>query len=170
MEQYRTFWPRFVALLIDNFIMLPLVILEDWFRQAGLPITFFYLWFPVTATIPVAYRVFTHWKYGQTLGKMAMHVRVVDVDSEGGIGFQNSLRRELPQIVFSIFAIYISIAYFGIDQESPEMKLPMSLLGSFAMIWTLATIAVFISSPKSRTLNDIIAGTVVVRVPKNEAS
>lgn len=170
MEKYRTFWPRVAAYLIDGFIMIPLAILEDWFRKAGMPLSFFYVFFPIAAAIPIAYRIFTHGKYGQTLGKMAMYVKVVDINSETDISYGQALRRELPQIVFSVFAIAVSIMYFGIDPESEELKLPMTILGSFALVWTFANLAVFISSGKNRTLNDVIAGTVVVRVPKNETS
>jgi uncharacterized RDD family membrane protein YckC len=169
MEKYRTFWPRLVAFLIDGFIMIPLSILEDWFRKGGMPPQFFYVFFPIAAAIPIVYRIFTHGKYGQTLGKMAMYVKVIDVQTERDISFSHALRRELPQVAFSIFAIVVSIIYFGIDPEAPEMKLPMTILGSFAMVWTVANLAVFFSSEKSRTLNDVIAGTVVVKMPKEPA-
>lgn len=166
MEKYRTFWPRFAALMIDNFIMLPLVILEDWFRQAEFAVGFFYFWIPFAASIPIIYRVFSHWKYGQTLGKMAMYVKVVDAASEGEIGLSHALRREIPQLIFSAFAVYVAIAFFGVDPEAQELKSPLSLLGSFAMIWSLADIAVFFGNEKRRALHDLIAGTSVVRVPK----
>src|SRR5215204_61449 len=99
MEKYQTFFPRFVALLIDSFIMLPIGISDDWFRQAEFPPLFFYFWIPLSALVSPFYIIIMHGLYGQTLGKMAMNVKVLDV-SEEPLKFKQAILRESPQLAF----------------------------------------------------------------------
>jgi uncharacterized RDD family membrane protein YckC len=55
------FWIRFVARVIDGVLLLLVV--------AVVPL--------LGALVSVAYEIFFHWRWGQTLGKMAMRIRVV---------------------------------------------------------------------------------------------
>lgn len=162
MEKYKTFFPRLVALLIDSFIMLPLAILDDWFRQAEFPLVFFYIWIPVSSLIIPAYTIMMNGFYGQTLGKMAMSVKILDV-SEEPIKFRQAIVRDLPQLIFNIGAIYLGIAFFAQDPEAENFKMAYGTFGTFAMIWGLADISTFFLNEKRRALHDFVARTVVVK-------
>lgn len=162
MEKYKTFFPRFVALLIDSFIMLPLAILDDWFRQAEFPPVFFYIWIPLSSLVLPVYTITMNGLCGQTLGKMAMNVKILDV-SEEPVKFGQAVLRDLPQLIFNIGAIYLGIVFFGQDTESENVKTAYAAFGTLAMIWGLADISTFFLNDKRRALHDFLARTVVVR-------
>jgi uncharacterized RDD family membrane protein YckC len=162
MEKYQTFFPRFVALLIDGFIMLPLAILDDWFRQAEFPPLFFYFWIPLSTLVAPVYMLLMHGFYGQTLGKMAMNVKVLDVTEEP-ITFAQATRREIPQLIFNGAAIYMGIVFLGQNPESEGVKSMTENLMRVSAIWGLADILTFAFSAKRRALHDLLAGTVVVK-------
>jgi uncharacterized RDD family membrane protein YckC len=162
MEKYQTFFPRFVALLIDSFIMLPIGISDDWFRQAEFPPLFFYVWIPLSALVSPVYRILMHAACGQTLGKMALNVKVLDA-SEEPIKYKQAIAREIPQMMFNIGVIYIGIAFLGENPEAENVKSAYGTLAGFATIWGLADILTFLFNNKRRALHDFIAGTVVVK-------
>lgn len=162
MEKYKTFFPRFVALLIDSFIMLPLAILDDWFRRAEFPPLFFYIWIPVSSLVLPVYTIMMNGFYGQTLGKMAMNVKVLDI-SEEPLKFTQAILRDLPQLIFNLCAIYLGIAFLGQSPEAENVKMAYGTFGTFAMIWGLADISTFFLNDKRRALHDFIARTVVVK-------
>lgn len=164
MEKYRTFLPRLVALLVDSFIMLPLGILDDWFRQAAFPPVFFYVWIPLSALVFPFYMILMHGFYGQTLGKMWMNVKVVDARTEEPIRMPQAVRRETPQLVFNLVGIYLALAFFGVDPESEVLRSPYSIFTGVAAAWVFADVLTCLYNPNRRALHDMIAGTVVVKL------
>jgi len=90
---YASNWKRFGALLLDSlivgvpaallFFLLPMMIIAGQSKQpdnpmlALLPI---FLWFPAALATPIYEALMYQYKNGQTLGKMALKVRVVRPD------------------------------------------------------------------------------------------
>lgn len=163
MEKYLTFFPRLIALLIDTFIMLPLGILTEWFRQAGFPPLFFYIWIPLAALVVPVYRIMMHSAYGQTLGKMWMNVKVLDV-SEEPIKLNQAILREIPQLIYNIGAMYLGIRFLSENPESENVQSAYAALMQFGGVWSLANILSFFFTDKRRALHDFMARTVVVKV------
>jgi uncharacterized RDD family membrane protein YckC len=162
MEKYKTFFPRLVALLIDSYIMLPIAILDDWFRQAEYPAAFFYIWIPLSALVFPVYTIMMNIHYGQTLGKMAMNVKILDA-SEEPLKLNQAIWRETPQVIYNIAVIVLGIVFFAQDMEAENVKLAYGVVGTCALIWGLADISTFFLNDKRRALHDLIAGTVVVK-------
>jgi uncharacterized RDD family membrane protein YckC len=86
-----------------------------------------------------AYLVIMHAKYGQTLGKMAFKLKVVDAETWGAISIKQAVVREalwwlLPGLKWGIGALW-----FMADILSPSFN------------------------PTQRALHDMAAGTVVLR-------
>ena len=73
-------------------VFLPLYPIYFWVTNhaAAMPVAVLALWHIVNSVIWYAYSVVLHGKYGQTLGKMAMHVKVMDV-AEFGKSISNRL-------------------------------------------------------------------------------
>ena len=164
MDKYQTFTPRFFALLIDAFIFLPIGIFDEWFKEAQFPQVFFYFWLPVANLAAPIYTLVMHGLYGQTLGKMAMRVKVLDV-SENPITFKHAFLREFPQLIINFSLIFISLP---VPSESNEFNLFSDInLGKLLMImmltWGIADIIIFLTNKKRRALHDYLAGTVVIR-------
>lgn len=95
------FWKRFAAGFIDGIIFGVLSFVMSLFfgstssgngnygySLSGVPALIFYL-------ISSAYYVFFIGKYGQTLGKMAMHIKVVTVESGELPGYGKAFMREI---------------------------------------------------------------------------
>ena len=162
MEKYKTFFPRFVALLIDSFIMLPLAILDEWFRRAEFSPLFFYIWIPLSALVFPVYTIVMNGLYGQTLGKMAMNVKILDV-SEEPIKFKQAIFRGIPDVIYRIGVVSLGIVFFGQDPESESFKTAYGTFVTFALIWGMAEIWIFFLNDKRRALHDFIGRTVVVR-------
>lgn len=163
MEKYKTFFPRFAAMLIDSFIMLPLMIFDDWFRKAEFPPTFFYFWIPLSSAVFPVYMIAMHSKYGQTLGKMYMNVKVVKAETEEKIAFIHAFLRELPQLIFNIASVALGIFFLGIDPASEQLKIPFGVFGFLTFVWGTTDILTFFFNDKRRAMHDFIAGTVVVK-------
>ncbi|HET8579078.1 MAG TPA: RDD family protein [Methylomirabilota bacterium] len=96
------FWIRFVARMIDGVLLLMVV--------AVLPL--------LGALVSVAYEIFFHWRWGQTLGKMAMRVRVVTM-AGGPLSVGESVLRWFGTLV-STFLLCIGylMAAFRADKRA----------------------------------------------------
>lgn len=164
MEKYRTFFPRLAALLIDGFIMIPLAILDDWFRTAEFSPAFFYVWIPLSLMVTPVYKIAMHGRYGQTLGKMYMNVKVVSL-TEGPITFAQATVREAPQLLFNLASIFIGLRFLGVGPEDESFQKAYGFVVTLAGFWSLADIVTFWTNDKRRALHDYLAGTVVVKIP-----
>ena len=163
MENYRTFLPRVIAVIIDSLVFLPLAIINYPISGLELPPSIFYLWFLIMNLAHPFYTVLMHGYYGQTLGKMVLKVKVVDLQ-ENPITFNQAVVRSLPEIIFNSSVVFIAMSQTGTDNAS---FLPVSSVAAaltiLSIIWGIADIAVFVLNEKNCALHDFIAGTVVVK-------
>ncbi|MGZ4917905.1 MAG: RDD family protein [Halobacteriota archaeon] len=121
---------RFVAILIDTIII---SIIASVFSRGGAAGGF------VSLVIALLYFVFLEGYYGQTVGKMAVNIKVVRAEDGGPIDFSRAAVRTILRIIDLI-------PYF----------IPY-LLGAI-LIWSS-------DNNKKQRLGDRIANTVVVRKP-----
>lgn len=160
MEKYQTFWRRFWAGVLDSLILLPIT----W------GITVFFLFvspMPLMMTfssiavgfVSVSYYILMHNFYGQTLGKMAAKVKVLDI-SETPINFGQAVVRSLPQIIPVMYSISFSTADESIDSVA---RSGVNIIYGSLLVFYLADVVVCLISEKRRALHDLIAGTVVVK-------
>ena len=167
MEKYQTFAPRLGALLIDMFIFLPLGIFDVWIKEANISPMLYYIWLPILNLAFPIYTIATHSLYGQTLGKMATKVKVLDV-AEKPITFQHAFLREFPQLIFNFSLMFIAVPQFS--ENEGNFNFSTNPFGSFLfivmMVYGFANIIVFLYSDKRRALHDYIAGTVVVKTDR----
>ena len=160
MNRYKTFAPRFIALLLDVIILLPLSIATDMFantEDGGMAGTVI---LAAANFINILYFFLLHWLFGQTAGKYLMKVKVVDVEKEGPIGFRRAFVRELPQII-GVILTFIPALSLPIGGH-PEA--PLTLVAIPIIIWALADVIVFLTNERRRALHDMIAGTIVVKI------
>ncbi len=164
MEKYQTLMPRLFALIIDALIFLPLSFLDNWIKEANLFPVMFSVWLLVMNMGHPVYSILMHGFYGQTLGKMAMKIKVVDT-YEKPITFHHAVLRELPYLSFTF-----SLMFFAMPQTSNILEvsnfLPYSaenIITFLMFVWIFTNIAVFFVSDKCRALHDFVAGTVVIK-------
>lgn len=167
MNKYNTFWPRFFALIIDGIVLSILSKVLTITPQADskvLSIAYSFL----TTNIPYIYVVLMIGKYGQTLGKIAMSIKVVDNDTEDKIGYYQSFMREaVPIFQVNAAIIIIALLFTDIDLATFELStlgyIILFLPSGMLMIWSILEIVTMLIDDKNRALHDKIADTVVVK-------
>jgi len=167
MNKYDTFWRRFFALIIDGIVLSIIGKIQAIIPQTDskvLSIAYSLL----TTNIPYIYVVLMIGKYGQTLGKMAMSIKVVDNDTEDKIGYYQSFMREaVPIFIVNAAIIIIAILFTDIDLTTFEFStlgyIILFLPSGMLMIWSILEIVTMLIDEKNRALHDKIADTVVVR-------
>jgi uncharacterized RDD family membrane protein YckC len=165
MDRYSTLGNRIVALIIDVFVISPVVIISIYASEFGAPEWVGFLMIPLESVIIIGYTVLLHWKYGQTVGKMVAKVKVVDI-SEGPITFGQALLRDIAFIVDGVVGVAVSysLIFSGFGLTSEEYRAVADYLLVPISIWLLVDTIVCLRSPKRRALHDLIAGTVVLRL------
>ena len=95
MDRYNTFWRRLGAVVIDSIVLLPLTFL-DTYSEVSANKVLFYIGLSISSFISISYFIILHAKYGQTLGKKLMKVKVLDIDEASLLGIKRAIIRELP--------------------------------------------------------------------------
>ncbi|GGI67834.1 RDD family protein [Shewanella gelidii] len=164
LDKYSTFGPRFWASIIDGIVISVLsAILAYLGTQAGggIQATLGYI-----DTMQFAvYSIALHTLYGQTLGKMALDVKVVDHLSEKGISFKQAFLRDCVPVVMLILLLIASL-FLPVNQvgETPDWLIyAMMVFGISYFLWHLLEIITMLFNDKNRAMHDFIAGTVVIR-------
>lgn len=173
------FWRRLGAGLIDGLVSVPLIPLFSfayttsitWLVPALILNTFFYF----------IYTVFFHYKYGATLGKLAIGIRVTQPDGSK-INFEQALLRSSIDLFFAIlYTITELIALATIDityyNSLPKIQdVRASYIDAFlpsgsgfdiiliaSQLWIFSEIIVLLFNKRKRAFHDFIAGTVVIK-------
>ncbi len=165
MEKYQTVGARFVATIIDLLLVIPIGLIDEWIKPLNIPQPILYIWVVISSFAFAVYFIITQGLYGQTLGKKLMKVKVVDI-SENPINFRHSILRELPNLIFNLFSIFILTSPFFLNSVG-AVDFSLNPIGNtiylLMIAWGLADVITALCNKKSRAIHDYIAGTVVVR-------
>ena len=158
---YGGFWQRVGAAFLDWVVMVPVSLGIRYLNVSP--------WSPVISVvlnlIPVIYKPLMEYRYGATLGKMVLKLRVRNLEMEDpslGAIFRRNVFYLIPQVL-SLWSTLVR--YFGRGIESD------SLLGDFTIFQYIVIGFAFISiievimmaaDSRKRSLHDRIGGTVVV--------
>jgi len=179
MIKYGGFWRRACALLIDTGIFLPPVLLYVWLWYesrrlalvANLTLSF----------VGLAYQIVLHGLCGQSVGKMAMRLKVEELGGSR-LSWRATWIRFSPVIAFQIvIAIGTTYALYSVPGDAfdagsylEKARLLESCRPRWAhwctnllLVWTVAEVIVLLRSQQKRAIHDFLAGTVVkyTRVP-----
>jgi uncharacterized RDD family membrane protein YckC len=179
--KYRTFWPRFWAGFVDGLVFLPVTAVNLVAFRDGVPVWLRVVWYLASSFAFIAYVVWMHGRYGQTLGKMATHVRVLDVSESKLSGRQAFMREIVPIVLTAIVVVHdLPSVLSGADPSHPSMPLsdpravpmPVPRFPIFYWIafaasfgWFAAELLTMLTNDKRRAVHDFIASSVVVRSP-----
>lgn len=168
-KQYLTFWPRLWAGFVDSLVLWPLAFVLTLILQLDIPLWLaIIVWF-LQSFIWVAYSVYMHGKYGQTIGKMVTKVKIIDAKTHNPISFRHAIVRDsIPILITIILEVYLvyHLATGTISIDDLINGESETGAGWFLLIfagWYLAEIITMLTNDKRRALHDFIAGTVVVR-------
>lgn len=162
MDRYHPGWARFIALWIDGFIVSVLSNVFGLLMRLELGVIIDLPLAIAHACIGVAYSVYMHGRFGQTLGKFFVRVRVVGLDGQR-ISYEQAVMREIVPLLVLPVSIWLSI-YVVLYREYPVAA---TYLWAYwlCLIWSLLEMATMLFNEQRRAIHDFIAKTVVVRVP-----
>ncbi len=163
MKRYDTFWLRIGACFLDGLIFGILNWLQETFQNEYTPHWITIVWSLVHSLGPIAYSVLMHARFGQTLGKMAMGVVVLDISETKIVNLRQSCLRDIgliiPELIGIIYWLANSIFKFGGDPS----QIFLGVFGLTSLIWMLLEVTTMLTNSKRRAFHDWIAGSVVVR-------
>lgn len=157
MYRYHTFGSRFLAAIIDGVL---LTIFDMLFNEI--------LKFNFGETIQGSiltnglfyfYSIFLHYKYGQTLGKKIVNVKVVSNTDETRLtGIGNSIRRDSIGILLVLISIVVKFT------EIRETQIGEFLRIYPVLIWSLTEILTTLLNRKRRAIHDFLGNSVVIDI------
>jgi uncharacterized RDD family membrane protein YckC len=128
------------------------------------------------AILFASYNIYFIGRWGQTVGKMAMKIRVVTVAGQPA-GFTRALYRHSVDLVFSIiqtalsFSEYLSVTSVEYDMLDFRGKMLLvhqhehpatSTIEALNGLWITSELIVLLFNEKRRALHDFLGGTVVI--------
>lgn len=173
-HHYASFWQRFAALWIDFFVILPVMVVHGLLTADSRTAA---QWLLVPMGVLVhAYTIYGHGRFGQTVGKWAMGIRVIRVDG-GRIGWREAGLRSSVDVVLAILGMVSSwialrstpdAAYLGVGwmQQARNVHAhePAALawVAVAIQLWMASELIVMLFNARRRSAHDFLAGTVVV--------
>jgi uncharacterized RDD family membrane protein YckC len=165
MDKYKTFGPRFWAGFIDGLVFLPIGFFDNYLSAPARGPIILISWAIVSYSAYWLYSVSLHARYGQTIGKKAMHVKVMDVSEERIPSLGQAFLRDVGYIVINISAlIYIVAAHKYVTGSEQVNSLPGMVLEFASFGWLLLEVVTMLTNSKRRAIHDLIAKTVVLKV------
>ncbi len=166
MTKYHTFWPRLWAGFLDGLVFLPIGLLDSYLTAPERGAFVLIVGGVISYTAYWLYSVLLHARYGQTLGKMANGIKVLDVSEKRIPTLRQAFIRDIGYIVPNTlslgYLIYLVVA--GQYVRGAEVtRLPGQILAWASLAWFLLEIISMATNDKRRAFHDYIAGTVVVR-------
>ncbi len=166
--KYSTFGPRFWAGFIDGLVFLPVSLLDNYLSSPVRMAWVLIAWAVFSYSAYWTYSVSLHALRGQTVGKKAQHVKVMDVSEERIPSLRQALLRDIAGvsagICGTVYFTYVVAAhkYFGTEELLNHW--PWRVLAFANLGWFVLELATMLTNSKRRAFHDLIANTVVVRV------
>jgi uncharacterized RDD family membrane protein YckC len=161
--RYQTFGQRLFAGFFDSLVFVPLIIVNGLILRPDRPIGLLGAWIGVSELLYFVYSVILHAKYGQTLGKMITHVKVLDHTESGVPGFRRAFLRDSFYIATTLGGIAHALWLFFTEGAVTALHLQVHQSISYAMLWWFVLeLGTMFTNERRRSLHDFIGGTVVV--------
>ena len=174
MKSYGTFWQRFGAAWADFIVLVPLMVVNEILASLS-KVAAFALVIPMAASY-LGYAIYCHGRFGQTIGKRSMGIRVVRTTGER-IGWREAWLRSSVDLGFSILNVigsFVALAaiadadYYGVGWMRRGANLAahqpswLHWTWTATQIWVWSEVVTMLFNKKRRALHDFLAGTVVI--------
>ena len=162
-SKYDTLWRRIGAGFIDSIVLAPLSIVTSWISGSDVPVIILIGVIILQHCSPWIYNVLMHGLRGQTVGKMATGITVLDV-SERKMSMVQAFLRESFYVAVNVVSVTLYIKQkFGVVRDPASIARIQGFLAISGFIWFVLEIVTTLFDNRRRALHDHIAGTVVVR-------
>ncbi len=121
----------------------------------------------VSSSAFLVYSIWMHGKLGQTLGKMACKVIVLDV-SEGPLSMKQAVLRDILSVVLLPIGLIIDLPRIahGIDIYAATNLTTVDWIITYSTFgWFVIEVVTMVTNNKRRALHDFIASSIVIRRP-----
>ena len=172
---YAGFWKRFWSIWADFLVLLPFALLFAWIEGFNRTLA-------IVLVVPAAflfsfYSVYFNARFGGTLGKLAVGIRITRSNGEK-IGWKEACLRSSVDLVFASAMAAIALRQLwlvdpleyintGFFQRLQLLSLYDSwwypVVSAGQQVWVWSEVLVLLLNRRKRALHDFIAGTVVVR-------
>jgi len=166
MDRYSTFGARFAAGLIDGLVFIPIFVLNYFIDSPDDGVARFLIWSAILYSSGWLYSVLLHARYGQTLGKRAVGVKVLDISETRLPTLLQAFLRDSGYIAFNMFALvylFVLVLDGNYTLEVFTESVPARIANWMSFGWFLTEVVTMLTNDKRRALHDFIARTVVVR-------
>ena len=166
MNRYSTFVPRLMAGVVDTLVFIPIGYLDDFLLAPQRSTQVLIVWSIVTYSAFWLYSVLLHARFGQTLGKMVMHIKVLDLSEQAIPSIRQAILRDSGYILLNTLTLIYTIQLIlkgKYVQGSETSSMPGEVLIWASVGWFVLELVTMATNQKRRALHDFIAGTVVVR-------
>lgn len=163
--KYLNFWPRFWAGFVDSLVLSPLIIADFYIKRhytGGILLACDII---ISYSCYYIYNVIMISRYGQTLGKMALNIRVMNVAEDRIPSLRQAILRDIGYIFAAVCGMVYSLYLVALHRYSLQMEsdnLFLSVINWIMQAWFWIEVITMLSNNKRRALHDLIAGTVVV--------
>lgn len=165
-RKYSTFWPRLLAAIIDSVLLALVFSVPEIVDIFGAPQNLSTSWWfeVISGYSGYIYYIVMHGKYGQTIGKMVVGVKVVDHFTENSISYRQALLRDVVPLLFITWSVALNLLANMSVLDLSRMTTTMIIIGGISSFWVWLEILTMLTNSKSRALHDFIAKTVVIRM------
>ena len=172
---YAGFWKRLPAALIDTLVLIPLIFVFHYIQSINIIIAMIAA--VIFSFLFSLYGVYFNLKYGGTLGKLAVGIRVTKPNGQK-ISLREALLRSSVDIVFGL--LFTASEVYAISRVDPDaylmagymergkLLIPLYLeyskfIYDLSNVWYWSEMVVLLLNKRKRALHDFIAGTVVIK-------
>lgn len=163
MEQ-ATFVQRFLANFVDGWVFIGLLIVAE--QVIGMVLGALNQWisFGLYVVLLCCYFIFPTLKFGMTLGKRLMRIRVTGLDNEALTLF-TVVKREVfkSQFVQLVLIGFLIGVVAGLTGDDSYAKLFEALIMPIGSILLICDCLFFFFRSQKRALHDFFGGTIVVQ-------
>ena len=161
-HKYETGLKRLGAAIVDGIVFIPVIFFDKLFSS---DISVNIVWAIFTGFLLLFYSVFLHYKYGQTIGKWVVGVKVLDISEARGLTLKQSIMRDS----FNIGSEALALIYLVVlIKRNSELISAFEKYRNFAnqpgAIWIVLELITMTFNNKRRAIHDFLAKSVVVRV------
>lgn len=173
-QVYAGFWLRFGAAMIDLVFLIPLGLAFAYLHKFSFSLAIAFA--PVSAFLFSVYNIYFNAKFGGTIGKLAVGIRVTRPDGSW-IGWREAWLRSCIDVALA--AAWMTVEIYALMKVNVQTYLSsgvferMELLESLypawcsyiervGDVWCWSELVVLLLNRRRRALHDFIAGTVVI--------